>query len=442
VKSNYPFLAIGLIVLLVRSLPAASAGAVAPAAEIVMRGPIAWDTIYGGTVDAQRSEQWTLTLTQDTFFFMGPMPTTLGVNPVMILVNPQGEEEIRTTNVLTTVRPAGTYIIKVQSQGGSGSYQILLQRDGYGSNIPPGPSTSTVVEQPHSSIGVSIKVTVNLNNIPPEGYSSAEFTCTYDAGVAAAGDIAATSLFGADPAVAISGPQNGKFIIAIAGSNGNKAFGIGPVIRDAAITFRLNGLRAGFTLVTCIARVSRGDNTLATIPFTPANIAFLPNGGSTPEPFTPTPGPTATAISSPTAPSPATGTVTGKILAGKPVRIDLFDLNNNVVTSKSANPDGSFSLTAPAGTYKIVAVAAGFLGVLGPVTIAGGANATLPTVSLAAGDIDNNNIIDQFDALTLGMNYNASNPAAADLNNDGTINILDLELLARNYRKTGPQAWQ
>jgi hypothetical protein len=58
------------------------------------------------------------------------------------------------------------------------------------------------------------------------------------------------------------------------------------------------------------------------------------------------------------------------------------------------------------------------------------------------GDIDNNNVIDQFDALTIGMNYNAATPAAADLNHDGVINVLDLELLARNYRKTGPVAWE
>jgi hypothetical protein len=61
---------------------------------------------------------------------------------------------------------------------------------------------------------------------------------------------------------------------------------------------------------------------------------------------------------------------------------------------------------------------------------------------LLAGDIDNNNVIDQFDAMTIGMSYNTNTPPAADLNNDGTINVLDLELLARNYRNTGPVVWQ
>ena len=66
----------------------------------------------------------------------------------------------------------------------------------------------------------------------------------------------------------------------------------------------------------------------------------------------------------------------------------------------------------------------------------------MPTISLLAGDIDGNGVIDQFDALTIGMNYNAAAPDAADLNNDGVINVLDLEILAGNYRQTGPTAWQ
>jgi hypothetical protein len=66
----------------------------------------------------------------------------------------------------------------------------------------------------------------------------------------------------------------------------------------------------------------------------------------------------------------------------------------------------------------------------------------MPSISLLAGDIDGNDVIDQFDALTIGMNYNAAAPAAADLNNDGVINVLDLEVLAGNYRETGPTVWE
>ena len=87
------------------------------------------------------------------------------------------------------------------------------------------------------------------------------------------------------------------------------------------------------------------------------------------------------------------------------------------------------------------ATASGYLSAQGSVTLTSGSSSALTAISLPAGDIDNNNVIDQFDALTIGMNYNSASPAAADLNNDAIINVLDLELLARNYRLTGPVAW-
>ena len=88
------------------------------------------------------------------------------------------------------------------------------------------------------------------------------------------------------------------------------------------------------------------------------------------------------------------------------------------------------------------ATASGYLSAQASVTLTDGSTTTMPTISLLAGDIDNNNVIDQFDAMTIGMSYNSSTPAAADLNNDGVINVLDLELLAGNYRETGPVLWE
>ena len=151
-----------------------------------------------------------------------------------------------------------------------------------------------------------------------------------------------------------------------------------------------------------------------------------------------------TSIASPTATSLPTGIgmLTGQVLASKPVGVNLYNTDNTLAASVAANADGTFSLTAPAGPYTVVATAAGFLNAQGSVTLNAGATDTMPTVSLPAGDIDNNNVIDQFDAMTLAMNYNTAVPAAADLNSDGIINLLDLELLARNYRKAGPLAWQ
>jgi hypothetical protein len=129
------------------------------------------------------------------------------------------------------------------------------------------------------------------------------------------------------------------------------------------------------------------------------------------------------------------------VLAGKPVILDLFDADNWPVAVAFANADGTFYLTAPAGTYNLVARAPGFLSAMGPVTITEGGVTTKPEIRLLPGDIDSNFVIDWLDAVTIGMSYNTSSPPAADLNNDGIINVLDLELLARNYRKIGPVDW-
>jgi len=140
-------------------------------------------------------------------------------------------------------------------------------------------------------------------------------------------------------------------------------------------------------------------------------------------------------------PAATTGTINGQVLASQPITLDLFDTGNRPIASILVNTDGTFSLTAPVGTYNIVADAHGFLSARGSVTVTGGITNTKPTITLLAGDIDGDFTINQFDALTIGMNYNTSFPVSADLNNDGIINVLDLELLARNYRKIGPIPW-
>jgi hypothetical protein len=139
---------------------------------------------------------------------------------------------------------------------------------------------------------------------------------------------------------------------------------------------------------------------------------------------------------------PTDGSLTGQVIASKPVTVSLYDANNIIIKSVVANPDGTFIMTAPAGNYSVVAIATGFLNHQGSVVITAGNTTVRLAINLLAGDIDGNNVIDQLDALTIGMSYTSSSPAAADLNNDGVIDFLDLELLAENYRKTGPSVWE
>jgi len=315
----------------------------------------------------------------------------------------------------------------------------------------PGPFVSTEVNPTSLNPGGTALVSVRLNNVPVDGYKSAEFTCTYTVGLVETSNIVVTDLFGADPAVAIHDPQNGTFIVAMAGTNSNRAATDGP-----ALTFSVRGVQAGQFQIQCVVRVSKGDNVPIDLPSTGTSLTIL---GAEPSPTsigfptstpigspyptitnTPVESPTPTATSTPL-PSP-NGVLTGQVIAGKTVTVSLLDAGNMAITSVVANPDGTFSLTVPAGNYSVIAVSGGSLSALGPVSVVTGITTSKPTIGLLAGDIDGNNVIDHFDALTIGMNYSVASPSAADLNNDGTIDFLDLEFLAENYRKTGPTVWQ
>ncbi len=593
--------------------------------QIVSRGPITWDTIYTGSVDTYRYERWSLTLSETNKFTLTVTPITSGLVPLIVLLDANGNEIARGANTLTSTQSAGSYFVQIQPQTANGFYGLVLKKDDL--PVPTGPYVSTVVNPASVNVGETAVATVSLNNVPVEGYTSTEFTCTYNTSLAEVSNITVADLFGVDAAAAINGPQNGSFIVAIAGSNGNKATTSGT-----AFTFNLKGLQAGQTAIECKARVSKGDNVLTAIEFVPGTLTVL---GNTPTPTptstsapaesptptltsTPEPSPTPTVTSTPsgdwllfnnlkytfhflypngsqlvaghtdnyarinlpfapgtnlsekylevivaenvnpcrsplatssmletsetvtfgaltflketgqdgtaghinkwvaystarnnvcasldfvlraanpgvfTTPPPlyneaveaavfgqivstfswfdlgptdtptgtvesptptvtptftstpvaTTGAVNGKVLASKLVTVSLLNSDGSVAASGTVNEDGLFGFTQPVGTYTLRATAAGFLMAQASVTLTSGNITEMPTISLLAGDIDNNNVIDQFDALTIGMSYNMAAPTAADLNNDGIINVLDLELLARNYRKIGPVDWE
>jgi hypothetical protein len=304
---------------------------------------------------------------------------------------------------------------------------------------PAGPFVSTEVSLGSLLIGESASVSVKLNNIPVEGYKSAEFICTYDGTLIEKSNIAVTDLFGAEPLTVIHDPQQGVFIVAIAGTNSNRA-----ITNGTAFTFSAKALQAGQSAVQCAARVSRGDNLAIDLPAV-GTVLTIQQSTVSPTPFAPAtatpdghehPTPVGTAVESPTT-VPA-GSLSGQLLASKPVTVRLLDANQMEVASIVTNPDGTFVMTPPPGDYTLIAKASGFLSYQGAFTIANGDETVFPAETMLAGDVDGNDVIDQFDALTIGMSYSSSTPEAADLNDDGIIDFLDLELLAENYRQTGP----
>jgi hypothetical protein len=200
-----------------------------------------------------------------------------------------------------------------------------------------------------------------------------------------------------------------------------------PLFDEAAESAVFGQIVGTYTWLTLPTATSTG------LPTETATSTPTPNGTSTPTSTS-----TSTPTSTPT--SGQNGTVAGQITVSKPVTINVYD-SNTVLVATIGSADGNFSLEVAPGTYSVVAVAPGFLSAQRTVTITTGVTNNLPPLTMLAGDLDANNIIDQFDALTIGMSYNTAIPDAADLNDDGIINVLDLELLAKNYRKTGPTPW-
>jgi hypothetical protein len=221
-------------------------------------------------------------LNETNKFTLTATPITSGLVPLIVLLDANGNEIARGTSILTSTQPAGSYFVQIQPQAANGFYGLLLEKDDQ--PVPTGPYVSTVVNPASVNVGETAVATVSLNNVPAEGYTSAEFTCTYNASLIEASNIVIVDRFGPDPAMAINGPQDGSFIVAVAGTFGNKA------ASGTVFTFSTKGLQAGQTAVECKARVSKGDNVLTAIEFIPGSLTVL---GDTPTP-TATQTPTAT----------------------------------------------------------------------------------------------------------------------------------------------------
>jgi hypothetical protein len=407
-KAKFLFQTFVLLAVIVGALGSGHQAQAQAGVQIVIRSLTLWDSIYTGYVDSMRYEKWPLNLSEAENFTVTATRSSGNLSPLILLLDASDNEISRSVGALTSSRPAGNYYILIRPETSEGgTYSLTIRK----TTVVQEASVSVSLVPPSVELGGDSTATVSLNNVPAGGYTSAEFTCSYDPAMIEVSNITAnTDLFGADPAVAINGPQGGSFIVAIAGSNGRKATADG-----AAFTFNVHALAVGQTTITCTARVSTGNNTLTEIASTGATLTI-----------------TDVVVN---------GTLNGKVLAGKIPTVSLYE-GESLVTSVQADENGNFSLAAPAGSYIVVAGAEGFLKARGSATLTRGATASMPDVTLPAGDIDGNGVIDQFDALTIGMNYNLPTPAAADLNNDANINVLDLELLAFNYRMVGPVNWQ
>ena len=264
-------------------------------AMVINRSLSYWDATYFGFVSDSIFENWQFEFTESHNFTVTVTPISGDLLPQLSLLDTGGNTIGSGTGALTSTQPAGSYSIQVQPASGSGFYMLTIRE-----NIvnQPDPSVTTSVNPGSVNAGENATVTVSLDNVPAAGYTSAEFTCTYNASLVQVSNIAVAGLFGSDAAAAINDPQNGSFIVAIAGSNGNRATTSGT-----AFTFTVTGLQAGQSAIECTVRVSKGDNVLTSLASTGTSLTVvgsLPTATATqtPTPFdTPTPVDTATPTS-------------------------------------------------------------------------------------------------------------------------------------------------
>ncbi|MCC7119689.1 MAG: hypothetical protein IT310_14285, partial [Anaerolineales bacterium] len=83
---------------------------------------------------------------------------------------------------------------------------------------PITPYVSIVVSPASVNVAGASTGTVTLHNPPAGGYTSAEFTCTYDSALVELSNFTAGGVFGPSPVMVVNGPASGSFIVAIAGS--------------------------------------------------------------------------------------------------------------------------------------------------------------------------------------------------------------------------------
>lgn len=204
---------------------------------------------------------------------------------------------------------------------------------------------------------------------------------------------------------------------------------------------------------------------------------IIPHAPATATPTrTPTTGPTAThtptptrTATQPTVPVTATPTVTGTPVTGATptpqagkghisgvVRLE-GRMNHAGTTVSVPSVPGANAVTdasgcytiynVPAGTYTVVAKISRYLfSQKSDVVVNAGATTTLPEVVLRGGDANDDNVVDIFDLVILGLAYNSTpaDPdwdARADINNDNAVNLWDLVLVGTNYNRTAPTPW-
>ncbi len=337
--------------------------------------------------------------------------------------------------------------------------------------VTTGPALRVVVEPASASIDQTVQVSLKLEGVA--GLYGLEAQCAVDPAVlvgVSSSDGAvftAANSFFVDPgftpdgnwslAATLLNPAPAFSGDGVAFTLGYRVVGVGQTaITCSALAVDSNGSTIDVTIINGQFTGDAGTQPTATFTAT-LEPTLEPSATLPPEPtatFTPTSVPTIPptvtlmpTILPPTA-TPVASSLQGVIryqarpdhsgimltlLAGGP--------NGTTFAQGVTNADGSFRFdNLFAGTYALQIFGEGHLSAVYTINVPA-EGATLPLVTLRAGDTDGNQVIDLVDAALIGANFRLPvppGPVTADLNRDGVINISDLVLLGGNFGLRGP----
>jgi hypothetical protein len=332
---------------------------------------------------------------------------------------------------------------------------------------PTDPTTPTVrvdLSTTSANAGERVEATLKLFNV--SNLYGLQAQCTTDPSV----------LVGADAAAGDAFPANSSFFVNNQFKTDTGAWTVGASLLQPAapIAGNMTAFKLGYTVhngggsaVNC--SVLGVDANGQEIPLQVINGMYVGNGtaptmtvpgvtntptvvaptATTPAPTMTTPPtePTAT-VETPmeTPPPTALSTIAGTAkYQNRPdqagISVQLLNGTTPLV-SLMTNANGTFSFTdVPAGNYILEASASGHLKFSAPVAVqADGQTVDVGTITLLAGDTDNNGTVNLADASMIGANFGFSAPPApteADLNVDAVVNVRDLVLVGGNFGKTG-----
>jgi Cohesin domain/Dockerin type I domain len=309
---------------------------------------------------------------------------------------------------------------------------------------PPVPTTPAVmvsVNPTDANVGDNVEVDISVANVA--GLYGLQTECTVDPAILAGVSHADGGIFNSSNSFFVdSGFSAGQWTVAAS------LLQPAPAFKGADIAYKLNYTvqGAGSSSVTCTALAV--DANGKDLPVQVVNASF--NGAPVvePPPVEPPPVEPPPVEPPPVEPPPAQlSTISGVVTyqnhpdkSGITVQLVTSD---TVLATVTTTADGQFSFTdVQVGSYGITAIAPLHLRIGKVVEVtADGQSIHTGTLTLPAGDTDNNGAIDLTDAGLIGANFNNTvppSPSNADLNLDGKVDIHDLALLGGNFGLTGP----